>query len=98
MAVTDVSPGHEYAVCTLLKCLEDKIGVDPARTHDPNNPHVGRILKTAHPCQISGRIGAPVARKCYDLGIKYVTHKYTPFGLRIVNNFQSSNQSRIHHG
>jgi hypothetical protein len=76
MAVTDVSPGHEYAVCTLLKCLEDKIGVDPPRTHDPNNPDVGGILKTTHPRQISGRIGAPVARKCNYFRIKLLRHEH----------------------
>jgi hypothetical protein len=84
MAVTDVSPGQEYAVCTLLKRLEDKIGVDSARTHYANNPHVGRILKTAHPCQISGRIGAPVARKCNYFWIKLLRHEH-PSGLLIVD-------------
>jgi hypothetical protein len=75
MTVTHVSPGHQNAVRTSLKRLENKIRIDPARTHHPNNSHVGRILKTAHPCQISGRIGAPVTRKCYDFGIKYVVHR-----------------------
>ena len=81
MAIADVSPGHQYAVRPLLKGLEDKIGVDPARTHDPNNPHVWGILKTAYSCQISSRIGAPVARKCNYFWTKLLSHELPPFGL-----------------
>jgi hypothetical protein len=54
MTVADVSPCHQYAVCALLKCLEDKIGVDPTRTHDPDDPHIGRVLKTADARKVSG--------------------------------------------
>mgnify|MGYP000626871786 CR=1 FL=1 len=40
--------GHVDAVGPLLKCLKDEIGVDPARAHNPDDAHVGRILKPAH--------------------------------------------------
>ena len=63
MTVTDVSPGHQNPISTHLKCLEDEIGIDTSGTHHADNPHIGRILKTAHTRQISSRIGAPVAGK-----------------------------------
>ncbi len=75
MAVADVSPRDQYAVGTHLKCLEDEVWIDTAGTHHPDNPHIGRILKTADACKISGRIGTPVAGKCDDLGFEFFNHK-----------------------
>ena len=75
MAVADVSPGNQYPVGAQLKCLEDEIWIDPAGTHYPDNPHIGRVLKTAHACQIRSRIGAPVAGKGNDPRTKLLSHK-----------------------
>jgi len=56
-----MSSGHQYPVGPLLKRREDKIGVHPTGTHQADDAHVGRILKTADTCQVGGRIGTPVA-------------------------------------
>jgi hypothetical protein len=53
MTVADVSPGHQYPVSAFLKCLEDEIGVDPTRTHDPDDAQVGWVLKTADTGKVS---------------------------------------------
>jgi hypothetical protein len=74
MAVADMSPRHQDPVGALLKGLEDEIGIDPSGTHHPDNPHVGRVLKTAHACKIRSRIGAPVAGKGNDLWAKFLRH------------------------
>jgi hypothetical protein len=75
MTVADVSPGHQYAVCTLLKGLENKVGIHAAGTHKTNDPHIGRILKSTHSCQIRRGIGAQVARKCDDPGTEFLRHE-----------------------
>ena len=75
MTVADVSPCHQYAVGALLKCLEDKIGVDPARTHDPDDPHIGRVLKTADARKVSSRICTPVTGKGDDFWAKLLRHE-----------------------
>jgi len=75
MAVTYVSPGHQHTVSTHLKCFENEIGVNPTRTHHPDNTHIRRILKTADACQISSRICAPVTGKNHYLWTKFIRHR-----------------------
>jgi hypothetical protein len=78
MTVADVSPSHQHAVGAGFKGLQNKVGIDPARTHHPDNPHIGRILKPAHPRKISSGIGAPVARKRNNFRFKSFGHNKTP--------------------
>jgi hypothetical protein len=78
MTVANVSPRHQHAVSAGIKGLEDKVGIDPAGTHHPDNPHIGRILKAAYPCQVSSGIGAPVAGKRNNLRFKSFGHNKTP--------------------
>jgi hypothetical protein len=75
MAVADVSPGNQYAVRTHLKCLQDEIRVDTARTHYPDNTHIGWILKTADSCKVGSRICTPATCKCHYLWAKISRHE-----------------------
>ena len=63
MTVADVSAGDEDAVGAILESLEDKIGVDPPGAHHPDDAEMGGILEPAHPGEVGGGIGAPVAGK-----------------------------------
>ena len=78
MAVADVSAGDEDPIGTSFKPLEDKIGVDPAGAHDPDNPHVGRVLETADPGQVGSRIGAPITGKGENLWTEISGHVRFP--------------------
>jgi hypothetical protein len=75
MAVSNVSPGYEHTVCTHLEGLEDEVGIDSARTHHPDNPQIGGVLKTADTCQVSRGIGTPIASKRNNFWIKIFSHK-----------------------
>jgi hypothetical protein len=44
MAITEMSPRHQDAVAALLKGLDDKQRIDPARAHHPYRPDVGWVL------------------------------------------------------
>ena len=63
MAFTKVSPAHKDAVRAVDKTIHEKDGVYSACAHHPDDPDMGRILKTGHPCCIGRRIAAPVAEK-----------------------------------
>jgi hypothetical protein len=79
MAVAKVSAAYQNAVCPLLESLEDKIGGDPARAHDPYHPNAGRVLQPTDPCQISTGIGAPIAAESDNFGFEFSSHEHIPF-------------------
>jgi len=54
---------------------QHKLGADSGRAGDPDDPEIGRVLKTAHPCQIGSPIAAPVAEKSGDFCFP-VAHGY----------------------
>jgi hypothetical protein len=75
MTIADVSAGYQYAVGTHLQCFENETGRDPTGTHDPDNRHVGWILKTAYTRKIRSRVSTPVAAKSNNFGFKFgITH------------------------
>ncbi len=65
MAIADMSPGHQDAVRTLGKCVEQKARMDASRTHQPDQTYVGWILQARNACQVGTGISAPVADKSY---------------------------------
>jgi hypothetical protein len=72
MAIAEVSPRPHHAVCAFFKCSEHMSGSDPARTHHPDYPHVGRIFHPTHTCGIRSRIRTPVTCKNDDFGVKII--------------------------
>lgn len=77
MTLSDVSTGNKDAVSSLFKGLENVRWSEHAGAHQPNQPDARRVLHSTNACQISPRIGAPVARESYDLGIKVLVHSYS---------------------
>jgi hypothetical protein len=65
MTVADVSAGDQDTISTVLKSLENEIGIYPPGTHHPYDTKIWGILKPADAGQICRRIGAPVTGKCY---------------------------------
>ena len=61
MAFAGVSPGYPHAVRAMTEGSQDKLGAHPAGAGDPDNPEIGRVLKTAYPGQIRSTVTAPVA-------------------------------------
>jgi hypothetical protein len=46
MALTEMSPGYQYAVASLLERFDNENRVNPARTHDAYGSYVGWILQS----------------------------------------------------
>jgi len=61
MALAEMSATYEDAVGAIEKTVQKEHGVYSARTHDPDDPDMGWILKPRHPGRISRCIAAPVA-------------------------------------
>jgi hypothetical protein len=70
MTIAEMSAGYQSAVTSIFQCLNDKNRIDPARTHDPDGPHIGRMLKPGNSGQIRARIRTPVTQECNDFGFK----------------------------
>ncbi len=70
VAVTRVA-GQDYnTVGTFYKCGKNELRIDPAAAHDPDDLDIGRI-RLLHPARLVGAgIGAPVAEKSDDFGLK----------------------------
>jgi|LGVD01.1.fsa_nt_gb hypothetical protein len=71
MTLTRVSPRDPYAVSSVTKRIQDKLGAHLSRTGDADDPDICRIGHSAHPCQVSGTITAPVAEKGYNFGFPF---------------------------
>jgi len=65
-----MSPAHKNAVDSLLKRLQHMMGRHAPGTHDPDDPHICRILHTTDPSQVSSGVRSPGAQKSDDLGFK----------------------------
>jgi hypothetical protein len=77
MAVTDVSAGHHHPVGSRLKRIQQKTMIHSPGAHEPDEPDVGGVLHSRHPCQVGPRIRAPVTQKRDDLGFKCIGHRYS---------------------
>jgi hypothetical protein len=72
MAITLASPAHKHAVNPLLKRQQHMMRRHAGRAHHPDNPHIGRILQSTNPSQVSSRVRSPGAQKADDFGFKIV--------------------------
>jgi hypothetical protein len=99
MTVTDVSPSDQNAIGAKLEGLQDETRVYATRTHDANDSNIGRILCPTHPSQIRSCVSTPVAGKCNDSRIEFISHK-SELRLSLTSEDQknqSSIQSGFHH-
>jgi hypothetical protein len=71
MAITEMSPGDQYAVTSLFKRLQYKQWVDSARTHDAHGSYVGWVLQPGYTGQIRAGIGTPVTQKSNYFWLKF---------------------------
>ena len=56
VAFAGVSARYQNAVCALKKSVQNKQGIDPARAHYPDNPDIGRVLKSARSGKVCSSI------------------------------------------
>ncbi len=71
MAVSEVSPKHQYTVKTAPQALYDVQRVNPSGTESPDNSDRRGVLESGHTGQIGAGVRAPVAEKCEHLWFKY---------------------------
>jgi hypothetical protein len=77
MAITEMSPGDQYAVTSLFKGLQYKQWIHSARTHNAHGSYVGRILQSGYTGQIRAGIGTPVTQKSNYFWLKFL-HNFHP--------------------
>jgi hypothetical protein len=70
MTFTEVSAKYHDTVGSLAEGVHDMLGMNHPRAHDPDYPHIVRILHPGGPCQISSGVGAPIAAECNDFRLK----------------------------
>jgi hypothetical protein len=63
MAVTRVSSRDPDSIGPLPESCQEKLGIHPTGTRDPNGSDVRRILQPAHPGKIRCPVGAPIAKE-----------------------------------
>jgi len=73
MAVSGVSPRDPDPVRAVPEGGQDKLGAHAARTGDPYDPDVGRVLHAADARQIGGAVTAPVAKESRNFRLP-ITH------------------------
>jgi hypothetical protein len=80
MAVSGVTPTNKDGIGPLKHGLDHIFGVNHAGTHDPNQPHIGRISQSGSSGQIRSSVCTPVANKSNDRGFE-VSHDILSSGI-----------------
>jgi hypothetical protein len=70
MAVSGVTSTDKDCIGPLKQSLDHIFGINHAGTHDPNQPHIGRISQSGSSGQIRSSVRAPVANKSNDRGFE----------------------------
>ena len=90
MAITEMSPGHQYTVASFSECFDDENRIDSSGAHDAHGSDVGGVLQTGYASQIRTGVSTPVTKKCHDFGFE-VSHVSTyldvSYGNVLWNNF-----------
>lgn len=73
MAVTWVSSRNPDSISTLPESCQEKLGIHPTGTWDPNGSDVRGILQPAHPGKICCPVGAPIAEEGNYLGLPAIS-------------------------
>ena len=66
-----MSAAHENTVRSHLEAFQEVLERDRRGTHNPNGPHIGRVLKATDPRQIRTGVSAPVTKKSKNVGFKF---------------------------
>ena len=72
MTVARVATGYEDAVDPVSQCLEDKEGIDPPGTGNPDHPDVRGILDPRCPRKVCPGVRTPVAKESKNLRLPVV--------------------------
>jgi hypothetical protein len=80
MAVSGVTSTDQDRIGPLKQGLDHIFGVNHTGTHDPNQPHIGRISQPGSSSQIRSSVSAPVANKSNDCGFE-VSHDILSSGI-----------------
>ncbi len=67
-----MAAGDEHAVGAAGQRLEHERGIQPARTHEPDQTHVGRIFEPGSAGQVRGPVATPVAGEADDQRLKLI--------------------------
>jgi hypothetical protein len=86
MAITEMSPGDQYAVTSLFKHSQNKQRIHPARTHDAHGSYVGWILQPGYTGQIRAGIGTPVTQKSNYFWLKFLHNFHLSLTLAYYTN------------
>jgi hypothetical protein len=73
MTISGVTSTDKNGIGPFKERLDHIFGVDHAGTHDPNQPHIGRISQSGSSSQVRSSVRAPVANKSNDCGFE-VSH------------------------
>jgi hypothetical protein len=77
MTVAEMSASHQNAITSTFERLNNKQRIHPAGTHNPDSPHVRRMLKSGYPGQIRSGVSAPIAEKRNNFGLSlFHIHPY----------------------
>jgi hypothetical protein len=78
MAVSRVASSNQHSIRPIDEGLKHIDGIDGSRTHQVDDPNVGRILLPGCSCEIRSGVSAPVAKKRDDPRLKF-THLTPPY-------------------
>ncbi len=87
VAITQMTSPHKHPVDTLLKGSQDVVRRHARRTHDANDPNVGRVLHTTDPSQVSSGVCSPSAEKTKHFGFKIAPAHLLSFLSRTEPSF-----------
>jgi hypothetical protein len=88
MAVAGVSAGDPYTVGTVPEGRQYEFRRDPGRAGHPDDPEIGRVLKSANPRQIRCTVTAPVTEKGCDFWFPIAHSLISLFFLVSVVSYQ----------
>jgi len=72
MTISQMSAAHENTVRSHLEAFQEVLERDRRGTHNPNGPHIGRVLKATDPRQIRTGVSAPVTKKSENTRFKFL--------------------------
>jgi hypothetical protein len=79
VAVSRMAPGDKNSVGSFGECFQNKLRVDAAAAHDPDDAKIGSVSHAGCAGQVSAGVRAPVAQETDEPGLKSsITHQWPP--------------------